>query len=181
MGLILLGITSMNTIGLTGSIFHMIGHGLITAGLFMICGIIYQRCKSRDINRLSGIATEMPRLFGFATVIILASIGLPMLAGFVGEVITIIGAMASELTDSMKLIALFSLPMLILSSCYMLKFLHKGFFGETGECKPAFDITNHEFIVLAATLLLLIIFGCYPAAITNIIEASKLLGGSGVW
>ena len=181
MGLILLGICSMNIIGLTGAIFHMVGHGIITAGLFAVCGIVLLRCRERDINKLGGIAADMPRLFGFATVIILASIGLPSLAGFVGEVITIIGALASEFSDIMKFIALFALPVLILSSCYMLKFLHCGFFGKEGNCKPAADIANHEFVVLASIVVILFILGCFPSSIIDVIQNIGITNGAVVW
>ena len=131
----------------------MVGHGLITSGLFMVCGLVYLRCKTRDINELGGIASYCPRLFSFATIIVLASIGLPLFAGFIGEILTIIGAVVSEITDLMKLIAILALPMLILSSCYMLKFLHSGFWGKAEKCKPAYDILSHEFVVLGIDYL----------------------------
>ena len=181
MGLILLGICSMNIIGLTGSIFHIVAHGIITAGLFVICGIILLRCRERDINKLGGIAANMPRLFGFATVIILASIGLPSLAGFIGEVITITGALASDLSNTMKLTALLALPVLIVSSCYMLKFLHQGFFGAQGECNPSADIANHEFLVLIAIVVILLILGCFPASLINIIQNLNIIDGAVAW
>lgn len=181
MGLILLGITSLNIIGYTGAVFHMVAHGLITSGLFMICGIVYLRCKTRNIKELSGIASSAPRFFGFATLIILAAIGLPLFAGFVGEVVTFIGALASELTDSMKFIAILSLPMLILSSCYLLKFLHKSFFGLPCESKPASDILSHEFVVLALIVLLLLLFGCYPQALINVIGSASVFNGVVPW
>lgn len=69
----------------------------------------------------------MPRLFGFAVVIVLASIGIPAFAPFISEILTMIGALNADFSDVLKLVSVFSLPLLILSSCYMLKFLHKGF------------------------------------------------------
>ena len=63
MGLVLLGLCAINQIGLSASVFHMVAHALVTCGLFMIAGIVYLRCKNRDINTLSGIAVVMPRLF----------------------------------------------------------------------------------------------------------------------
>ena len=97
MGLILLGLCAYNELGLSASVFHMIAHALVTSGLFMICGIVYLRCKTRDINTLSGIASVMPRFFGFAVLIVLASIGIPAFAPFISEILTIIGAMNSEM------------------------------------------------------------------------------------
>ena len=171
MGLILLGLCAFDKIGLSASVFHMVAHALVTCGLFMIAGIVYLRFKNRDINTLGGIATVMPRLFGFATLIVLASIGVPAFAPFVSEILTIIGAMNSELSEILKFSAVFSLPLLILSSCYMLKFLHRGFFA---ELKPEYekinDISVHEFLVLAAILVGLVIFGLYPNAILGMLN-----------
>ena len=112
----------------------------------------------------------MPRLFGFAVLIILASIGVPLFAPFISEILTIIGAMNSDLSEVLKFTAIFSLPLLILSSCYMLKFLHKSFFGEPAEAYEKInDITVHEFVVLGAVLAGLIIFGLYPNAILGML------------
>ena len=170
MGLILLGLCAFDKIGLSASVFHMVAHALVTCGLFMIAGIVYLRFKNRDINTLGGIATVMPRLFGFATLIVLASIGVPAFAPFVSEILTIIGAMNSDLSEILRFSAVFSLPLLILSSCYMLKFLHRGFFAELKpEYEKITDISVHEFLVLAAILAGLVIFGLYPNAILGMI------------
>lgn len=171
MGLVLLGLCAINQIGLSASVFHMVAHALVTCGLFMIAGIVYLRCKNRDINTLSGIAVVMPRLFGFAVVIVLASIGIPAFAPFISEILTMIGALNADFSDVLKLVSVFSLPLLILSSCYMLKFLHKGFFGELLETyEKVNDITVHEFIVLASILAGLVIFGLFPQTILGMIN-----------
>ena len=170
MGLILLGLCACNKLGLSASVFHMVAHAFVTAGLFMICGIVYLRCKTRNIDVLSGIAVNMPRLFGFATLIVLASIGVPIFAPFVSEILTIIGTMVSDLGFVLKACAVLSLPLLIVSSCYMLKFLHKSFFGEQLEAFERInDISVHEFVVLASILVGLVIFGVYPQGLLNII------------
>ena len=171
MGLILLGLCAINQIGLSASVFHMVAHGLVTCGLFMIAGIVYLRFKDRNINTLQGVATVMPRLFGFAVLIVLASIGVPLFAPFISEILTIIGAMNSDFSDIIKLSALLSLPLLILSSCYMLKFLHKSFYGNLREeFLKVNDISVHEFIVLASILAGLIVFGIFPNAILGMIQ-----------
>lgn len=170
MGLILLGLCAINKIGLSASVFHMVSHGLVTCGLFMIAGIVYLRFKDRNINSLQGIASVMPRLFGFAVLIVLASIGVPLFAPFISEILTIIGAMYSDASVILKLAALFSLPLLILSSCYMLKFLHKGFYGDVKEeFLKINDISVHEFVVLASILCGLIIFGLFPDTLLSMI------------
>ena len=171
MGLILLGLCAFNQMGLSASVFHMVAHALVTCGLFMICGIVYLRCKTRNINLLSGIAVNMPRLFGFAILVVLASIGVPLFAPFISEILTIMGALFSDLSIVLKLVALLSLPLLILSSCYMLKFLHRSFMGEQMECfEKINDITVHEFVVLASVTAGLVIFGIFPNVILGVIS-----------
>lgn len=171
MGLILLGLCAFNQIGLSASVFHMVAHALVTCGLFMICGIVYLRCKTRDINSLGGIAVNMPRLFGFATLIVLASIGIPTFAPFISEILTIMSAMFSDLSITLKFISVLSLPLLIVSSCYMLKFLHSAFFGEPQEAFAKInDITVHEFVVLASITMGLIVFGIFPNAILGVLQ-----------
>ena len=170
MGLVLLGLCAINKIGLSASVFHMVAHGLVTCGLFMIAGIVYLRFKDRNINTLQGVASVMPRLFGFAVLIVLASVGLPFFAPFISEVLTVIGALNSDISVFIRFAALFSLPLLILSSCYMLKFLHRGFYGEVKEeYLKVNDLSVHEFLVLASILGGLIIFGLYPNAIIGMI------------
>ena len=172
MGLILLGLCAYNELGLSASVFHMIAHALVTSGLFMICGIVYLRCKTRDINSLGGIAQKMPRLFGFSTLIILASIGVPAFAPFIGEILTMLSALFSEIGDILKLVSVFSLPLLIISSCYMLKFLHQAFFGKMPEAYDKInDISVHEFVILASITAGLVIFGLFPSAILNLVGA----------
>ena len=171
MGLILLGLCAYNQMGLSASVFHMVAHGLVTAGLFMICGIVYLRCKTRDIDALGGIAVNMPRLFGFAVLIVMASIGIPAFAPFISEILTIMSAMFSDMGDVLKLVSLFSLPLLIISSCYMLKFLHSAFFGEQKlEFEKINDITVHEFVVLASIAAGLILFGIFPSVLLGVIN-----------
>lgn len=170
MGLILLGLCAMNEMGLKASVFHMVAHALVTAGLFMICGIVYTRCKTRDINSLGGIVNQMPRLFGFATLIVLASIGIPAFAPFISEILTITAALFSQLGICLKMASVLSLPLLIISSCYMLKFLHCGFMGERQEAFSKInDISILEFIILAAIVFGLILFGIFPMPLLNMV------------
>ena len=170
MGLILLGLCACNQMGFSASVFHMVAHGLVTAGLFMICGIVYLRCKTRDINSLGGIASNMPRFFAFATLIVLASVGVPAFAPFIGEILTIMSAMFSQIGIILKIASVCSLPLLIISSCYMLKFLHGAFMGQVQDnFEKINDITMHEFLVLVSITAGLLIFGIFPSVILNMI------------
>lgn len=169
MGLILLGLCAFNNIGYNASVYHMVSHGIVTAGLFMICGIVYSRCKTRNINFIEGIAASMPIFYGLSMLIILASIGIPLFAPFISEVLTIMSALFSDLGNVIRIVSVFSLPFLIISSCYMLKFLHSAFMGE----KQVFygktnDVTTQEFIALMSVTIALMIFGMFPQVLIEL-------------
>ena len=170
MGLILLGLCAFNKIGLNASAFHMVAHGVVTAGLFLVCGIVYSRCKTRNINFLEGIAANMPVLFALSTMIILASIGVPLFAPFISEVLTIISALFSELGNVLRITSVFALPLLIISSCYMLKFLHSAFMGNNqGFYAKANDVTTQEFIGLMSIVVVLMALGIFPQVLIEMI------------
>ncbi|MGN0017850.1 MAG: NuoM family protein [Candidatus Gastranaerophilaceae bacterium] len=173
MGIVLLGFCSLNLIGISGAIFLMLAHGIISAGLFFIVGIIYKRTGTRDINQLGGIAKVMPRLAGFTLILVMASIGLPGLIAFVGEFLVFFGTFISSILNNylIQVIALASIIVLILSACYMLKLMHGVFYGVILErWEKLSDILNHELFVLLSLSLTALIFGIMPMTILNIIE-----------
>src|SRR4051794_24613793 len=95
LGFCVIGLIALNDIGLQGSVFYMINHGINTGALFLCIGMIYDRYHTRDINQLSGLARRMPVLACFFVLFSLASIGLPGTNGFVSEFLTILGAFTS--------------------------------------------------------------------------------------
>ncbi len=92
MGFVLLGIAALNVTGVSGAVFMMLAHGIITGGLFLLVGIIYERTHTMDIGQLSGLSGQVPVYAGITVLALLASMGLPGLAQFVGEFQTLIGA-----------------------------------------------------------------------------------------
>lgn len=174
MGIVLLGLCSLNLIGLSGAVFQMIAHGIISAGLFMLVGIIYIRTKTREVADLGGLGHSMPRLMGFGLILSLAAVGLPLLIGFVGEFLVFLGAFNSsldELNVPVKIYAIIAAFILILSAAYALRLLHKTFWGNMLEkWEKVSDITNHEFVVLFALILTIGFFGIFPMSIMNFIQ-----------
>ncbi len=171
MGIVLLGLCSLNIIGFSGAIYQMIAHGIISAGLFMLTGAIYLRTKTREMLQLGGLGHVMPRLTGFAIIFTLASVGLPLLVGFIGEFLVFVGTFNSALSCPVKLYAILSISVLFISVCYMLRFLHKTFFGNILERWNSIkDITNHEFFVLSIISITIIVFGIFPMSILNIVQ-----------
>lgn len=173
MGIVLLGICSLNTIGLTGAIFLMLAHGIVSAALFFIVGAIYQRTKSREILQLGGLAKVMPRLAGFTLIFALAGIGLPSMMGFVGEFLSFVGAFGSSILNNyfIQVLVLLSIFVLVLASAYLLKLIHKVFYGAILERWESLnDVVNHEFIVLFSMSFVVILFGIYPMPIIDTIS-----------
>ena len=177
MGIVLLGLCSLNLLGFSGSIFQMISHGIISAGLFMLVGVIYLRTKTRDLQELGGLGHVMPRLMGFGIILSMASVGLPLLMGFVGEFLVFLGAFNSQIYEwgvPVKLYVLIGLVILILSAAYILRLLHKTFFGHVFDRwtlnNGLADITNHEFVVLFSLTLAIIFFGIFPMSLLDIIQ-----------
>ena len=173
MGIVLLGLCSLDLIGFSGAVFQMIAHGVISAGLFMLVGIIYIRTKTREISNLGGLGASMPRLMGFGAILTFASVGLPLLIGFVGEFLVFLGAFNSPLDNvsHIKIYSIIAILILILSAAYMLRFLHKTFWGNIFEkWSKISDITNHEFVVLFALILVIAFFGIFPMSILDIVQ-----------
>lgn len=177
MGIVLLGICSLNLMGLSGAVFQMVAHGIISAGLFMLVGIIYLRTKTREIAELGGLGHVMPRLMGFGLILSMASVGLPLLMGFVGEFLVFLGVFNSsidELNVPVKLFTVLAIFILVLSAAYILKLLHKTFFGNIFEQWSINgginDITNHEFVVLFTIIAVIIVFGLFPMSILDLVQ-----------
>ena len=177
MGIVLLGLCSLNLIGLSGAVFQMIAHGIISAGLFVLAGVIYIRTKTRELPELGGLGHTMPRLMGFGLILAMAAVGLPLLMGFVGEFLVFLGAFNSslyELNAPVKLYAIIAVFVLILSVCYILRLMHKTFFGNIFEQwsinDGVKDIMNHEFVVLFAVIMAIIFFGLFPMSILDIVQ-----------
>lgn len=173
MGIVLLGLCCLNLIGFSGAVFQMVAHGVISAGLFMLVGIIYLRTKTREIKELGGLGTVMPRLMGFGIILALASVGLPLLIGFVGEFLVFLGTFNSDLDVAapVEMYSISAIIILILSAAYILRLLHKTFFANLLEkWQDVKDITNHEFVVLFALVLVVGFFGIFPMAILDVIQ-----------
>ena len=126
MGYVLLGMASLTTAGVNGAIFQMFNHGTITAMLFLIVGVVYDRAHTRGIDDFGGLATQMPAYTGFVTVAFFAAIGLPSMSGFISEALVFVGAFGVE---SIRILTILSTLGILLGAGYMLWTLQRIFFG----------------------------------------------------
>lgn len=164
LGFIVLGTFALNTQGIQGATVQMVNHGLSTGALFMLVGIIYEKRKTRQISELSGIQKSAPVLAGTFTLVMLSSIGLPGLNGFVGEFLILLGAFAAH-----KWWALIAATGVILAALYLLWAYQRVFHGpENGDPTP--DLTNWERLTLFPLIAGIVFLGIYPKPMLDRIE-----------
>jgi NADH-quinone oxidoreductase subunit M len=175
MGIVTAGIFTFNLQGMSGAIFQMLSHGVVSAALFLVVGVIYDRIHSRDIARYGGLADRMPNYALVFMVFALASCGLPGTSGFVGEFLVLVGTYKVSFWLSL----LVSLGM-ILGIAYMLYLYRRVIFGRLtkDDLKAILDLSPREIAVFAPLILLTFWIGIAPssfsgfwdAAIENIVE-----------
>ncbi len=170
MGFVLLGMAALNTMGISGAVLQMFNHGTITAMLFIIVGIIYDRAHTRGIEEFGGLATQMPIYTGFTTLAFFAAIGLPGLSGFISEAFIFFGAFGFE---TIRIIAIISTLGILLGAGYMLWTLQRIYLGKLNEkWRGLPDLTLREYFMLVPLSLVVIFLGVYPAAMLNLMNTS---------
>ncbi len=163
MGIVLVGIAAFNEIGMQGAIFQLISHGLISALMFLIVGSLYERTQTTEINQLGGLSASMPFICGILMLAGMASLGLPLLSGFVSEFLSFLG-----LFDTMPAITIVGALGIIFTAVYVLRGILKVSYGPISEpftqLRDARLIEAVPMITLAAFIILL---GVYPAVLSQ--------------
>jgi NADH-quinone oxidoreductase subunit M len=170
MGFVMLGMASLNTIGISGAVLQMFNHGTITAMLFIIVGVIYDRAHTRDIDGFGGLATQMPIYTGFTTLAFFAAIGLPGLSGFISESFVFLGGFAFE---TIRVITVISTLGILLGAGYMLWTLQRIYLGTVPEKWSALkDLDFREYAMLVPLSIIIIFLGVYPSSMLNLMNSS---------
>jgi len=170
MGFVLLGMASLNTLGISGAVLQMFNHGTITAMLFLIVGVIYDRTHTRGIEDFGGLATQMPIYAGFTTLAFFAAIGLPGLSGFVSESFIFLGAFGFQ---TIRIITVISTLGILLGAGYMLWTFQRVFLGSLKEKWTALgDLTFREYAMLIPLSIIIIFIGVYPSSMLNLMNSS---------
>ncbi len=179
MGFVTLGAAMMTTASINGALFMMVAHGITSAALFFIVGVIYDRAHHREIARFGGIATTMPVYTGLANVAFFANLGLPGLCGFVGEVMVLLGSFQAAKPDSILMkywaarggdpytaiitLAVISCFGVVLTAGYMLWTIQRVYLGpEKPEYKSFPEADAREIGVLAPLAVMAILLGILP-------------------
>ena len=173
MGFILIGIASFTDLGLNGAMLQMVSHGLIAAALFFLSGATYQRTHTLMMDEMGGMAQKMPKTFALFTAGAMASLALPGMSGFVGELSIFLGiAQSDAYSQTFKVGIIFLTAVgLVLTPIYLLSMLREVFYGELNpnlKLKDfAVDLQAREIFITVCLLVPIIGIGLYPKLLTN--------------
>jgi NADH-quinone oxidoreductase subunit M len=169
LGYVMLGLISLDLIGIQGAIIQMVSHGLTAAGLFLMVGMIYERCHSRELAAYGGLAKVMPVYSVFFMILTLASIGLPTTSGFTGEFLVLLGAFGASWQAYEQgvtyplVLAVTAVGGVVLGALYMLWFAQRFLFGATKAPESHLnDLTVREKTILAAIVVAVFALGLFP-------------------
>ena len=169
MGFVTMGAFAANIQAVEGAIVQMLSHGVVSAALFLIVGVVYDRIHSREIADYGGLVHRMPSYALVFMVFMLASVGLPGTSGFVGEFLVLTGTFQVN-----AWVALLAATGVILGAVYMLYLYRRVIFGQlTKESLAAIrDMNGREIAVFAPLLLIVFIMGIYPEPFLAVMHVS---------
>lgn len=177
MGFAMLGMAAMTVAGLNGSVLQMFNHGIITAMLFLLVGVVYERAHHRDVDGFGGLAIVMPKYTAIVTLAFFASLGLPGLSGFISEMLCFLGAF-----DVYRTATIISISGVVLGAAYFLWAFQKIFLGPLNEKYADIpDINGRELFTLVPLGIIVIILGVYPMPVLDMMSTTmdalvKLMG-----
>ncbi|MFN2375061.1 MAG: NuoM family protein, partial [Candidatus Binatia bacterium] len=159
LGFVMLGVASLNTPGMEGAVYQMLNHGVSTGALFLLVGVVYERRHTRLISEYGGLWKQMPVYSVCFLVIMLSSIGLPGLNGFVGEFLILIGGFRFSVV-----LGAIAASGVVLGAAYMLWMYQRVIFGEVTNEKNAGmkDMSLRELAVVLPLVALAFVMGVYP-------------------
>ncbi|MEL7001354.1 MAG: NADH-quinone oxidoreductase subunit M [Bacteroidota bacterium] len=179
MGFVLFGLASLTSEGVTGAIYQMFSHGIISAALFLVVGVIYDRTNNRLIDNYSGLAAQLPKYTVITVIFFFASMGLPGFSGFIAEIFVLLGGFASATANDLlpRWMTVVAAVGLILSAAYYLWTLQRMFFGKFNlkvdmHGKSMTDLSKREWLMFVPLVALALIFGIFPGLLIDLISPS---------
>jgi len=169
MGFVTLGTFAATQQGIEGALFQMLSHGVVSAALFLIVGVVYDRLHTRLIERYGGLVERMPAYALTFMIFMLASVGLPGTSGFVGEFLVLVGVFQVSTWA-----ALLAASGMVLGAAYMLYLYRRVIFGTLvkADLKAILDVNRREVLVFAPLLALVFWMGIYPVSFLEVFSAS---------
>jgi NADH-quinone oxidoreductase subunit M len=177
MGFVLLGLASVTAEGVTGAMYQMFSHGIISAMLFLVAGVLYDRTHDRTIAHYSGLSSRMQAYTAMVLVAFFASLGLPGFSGFIAEILVFLGAFKSGSTNGLlhESLAILATSGLVLGAAYYLWTLQRMFFGPFDlkgglDAARIYDLTPREYVMLVPLAVAALAFGVWPQPVLDIID-----------
>jgi len=169
MGFVTIGTFTLTVQGIEGAIYQMLSHGIVSAALFLIVGIVYDRIHSREISMYGGLVHKMPAYSLFFMVFMLASVGLPGTGGFVGEFLVLVGAFKAN-----SWVAALAATGVILGAVYMLYLYRRVIFGKLTKehLLKIKDLNPREMMVFVPLIILVFWMGVYPSSFLDMMHVS---------
>src|SRR5271168_1537464 len=169
MGVVTIGIFTFNVQGISGALFQMLSHGIVSAALFLVVGVVYDRIHTHAIARFGGLADRMPSYALVFMLFMMATNGLPGTSGFVGEFLVIIGSLQVNFW-----LALLGGMGMILGAAYMVYLYRRVIFGRItrDDLRNILDLSPREWAVFAPLIVLTLWMGIYPSSFTSYFDAT---------
>jgi len=172
MGIVLLGMTGLTSLGMNGAVLQMFNHGTVTAMLFLLVGVVYDRAHHRNIDEFGGLAQVTPVYAGIFSLAFFAALGLPGLSSFISEAFSFLGAYGSQMFD-LRLITIIATSGIVLTAGYMLWGLQRIFLG---KLNPKYadlpEINARELFTLVPLAIIVVLLGVYPTPVLNLMQSS---------
>jgi len=169
LGYVMLGLISLDLLGIQGAVVQMVSHGLVAGGLFLMVGMIYERCHTRELSAYGGLAKLLPLYSVFFALLTLAAIGLPTTSGFTGEFLVLLGAFRAAWPHYVQgvgyplLLSAGAVAGVVLGALYMLGFAQRFLFGVAkAPHQPLIDLNLREKAILGAILVAVFALGLFP-------------------
>jgi NADH-quinone oxidoreductase subunit M len=170
MGYVLLGMAALTPEGMNGAVLQMFNHGTITAMLFLLVGVIYDRAHHRDIDGFGGLANNMPVYASITMLAFFAALGLPGLSGFISEVMVFIGSF-----PTFPWVTVFAISGVVLGAVYMLWTYQRVFLGTLNEKYESLpDCTLREKVTLVPLAFIIILLGIFPHLLINVFNPTMI-------
>ncbi|MFO7578049.1 MAG: NADH-quinone oxidoreductase subunit M [Pelovirga sp.] len=175
LGFVILGLAAWNQIAWEGSLLLMINHALTTGGMFAVIGMIQQRTGTRNLDELGGLWKSQPNMSAFFLLFSMASLGLPGLANFAGEILILVGVFTVRpLWGAVAVVGV------LFSAIYILRLVQGTLWGASCEPFDRGDLVQREWTILIPLALLVVLLGCYPQPVLELLrEPVSLLLSSG--
>lgn len=176
MGFVLLGLAAFTEVGLNGAVLQMVSHGVIASALFFLAGVAYERTHTLTISEMGGLGKVMPKAFALFTVCGMASLALPGMSGFVGELMIFIGLTTSDVYSMpfKVIVVLLSAVGVILTPIYLLSLMRRMFYGKDNRTavnavdrSDWFDAKPREVFISVCLMVPMVVIGFYPKLATQ--------------